>query len=65
VAEDIFDGLLVGDESGDLRLGAASGTGQRVHFVDAVDELPPFLGESSRWRAEVDRLGDWVMVAKG
>ncbi len=47
VVEDFLDGVVVGDESDDLHLGAALGTGQGVDFIDAVDELGPALGEGA------------------
>ena len=49
VVEDFLDGVVLGDESDDLHLGAALGTGQGVDFIDAVDELgPSFVGGA--WR---------------
>jgi len=41
VVEDPFYDFVLGDESEDFHLGAASVAGQRVDLVDTVDELSP------------------------
>jgi hypothetical protein len=43
----------LGDESKKLHRGIASGTGQRVDLVDAIDELGPSLAHSATWRRGV------------
>ena len=51
MVEEVFDDFVLGDESENLHLAAASVTGQGVDFVDAIDELAPSFGESGSWRA--------------
>jgi len=43
--EDLLDDGVLGDEGNNLHRGSAPSTGQRVDFVDTVDELGPSLAK--------------------
>ena len=62
VVQDSADDRRLGDESENFHLGGTSTTGQRVHFVDTVNEFDPSLAQSASWRRSFIAL---VLVFRG
>ena len=57
VVKDFLYGVVLGDESEDFHLATASGAGQRVDLVDAIDELSPSFVPSSPKRMGLVGVG--------